>query len=216
MGAIVPDAIERYLAALNRASDPVLDDVARTGAERGLPLVDAEVGALLRVLATAVGATRILEIGTAIGYSGLWLAGALPPGGMLLTIELDEARAGEARSNFDKAGVADKVNVMIGDAERLVAKVAGPFDLIFQDGAKQLYSPLLDRLAGLLRPGGLLVTDNVLWGGEVVPGFVDPPDAPAADTAAIADYNQRLASHPQLATATVPLRDGVAISVKRR
>src|SRR6478672_4001484 len=97
MGAIVPDAIERYLGSLNRFGTPVLDDLARANVERGLPLIDAEVGALLRVLATAIGATRILEIGTAIGYSGIWLAGALPAGGMLLTMEMKEERAQEAR-----------------------------------------------------------------------------------------------------------------------
>jgi len=216
MGSIVPDDVETYLATLNRAGDPLLAEIARAGEERNLPLVDAEVGALLRVLAIAAGATRILEVGTAIGYSGLWLAGALPPDGMLLTIELDESRAREARANFERAGVAGRVNVMIGDAARLVAKVAGPFDLIFQDGAKSPYSPLLERFVALLRPGGLLVTDNVLWSGKVVPGFVDRPEPTAPETAAIADYNQRIASHPQLVTATVPLRDGVAISVKRR
>src|SRR5712672_2341994 len=103
MGLIVPDAVERYLAGLNRLSDPVLDDIARGNAARGLPLVDAEVGALLRVVATSIGATRILEIGTAIGYSGIWLAGALPAGGMLLTMEMDETRARVARENFVRA-----------------------------------------------------------------------------------------------------------------
>ena len=81
MGQIVPDAVEQYLAGLNHAGDQLLDDIARGNATRGLPLVDAEVGALLRVLATSIGASRILEIGTAIGYSGIWLAGALPAGG---------------------------------------------------------------------------------------------------------------------------------------
>src|SRR5882724_6197427 len=145
MGQIVPDAIERYLAGLNRAGNPILDDIARGNETRGLPLVDAEVGALLRVLATTVGARRILEVGTCIGYSGIWLAGALPPGGMLLTMELDPERAKIARDNFARAGLSERVNVMIGDAERLVAKVSGPFDLIFQDGAKKLYGPLLDK-----------------------------------------------------------------------
>ena len=97
MGQIVPDAIEQYLAGLNRAGDPVLDDIARGNVTRGLPLVDAEVGALLRVLATSIGASRILEIGTAIGYSGIWLARALPADGMLVTMELDEGGASEAR-----------------------------------------------------------------------------------------------------------------------
>jgi predicted O-methyltransferase YrrM len=214
MGLIVPDLVEHYLAGLNRSSDPVLDDIARANAGRGLPLVDAEVGVLLRVLALSVGATRILEIGTAIGYSGIWLAGALPAGGTLFTMEMDPERAREARENFARAGLTDRVNVIVGDAQRMVAKVAGPFDLIFQDGAKSLYTPLLDRLVSLLRPGGLLVTDNVLWDGTVVPGFTDHVKN-GHDTRAIAEYNERVASHPQLTTSVVPLRDGVSISVKR-
>src|SRR6202171_5052482 len=171
MGQIVPDAIERYLAGLNHAGRPVLDDIARGNESRGLPLFDARVGALLRVLATAIGASRILEIGTAIGYSGIWLAGALPANGMLLTLEMNEDRAREARDNFARAGVAGRISVIVGDAQLKIAKVSGPFDLIFQDGDKKLYAPLLDRLVSLLRPGGLLITDNVLWDGEVVPGF---------------------------------------------
>ena len=216
MGQIVPEAIEQYLAGLNRASDPVLDDIARGNVTRGLPLVDAEVGALLRVLATSIGASRILEIGTAIGYSGIWLARGLPADGMLVTMELDEGRAAEARENFARAGVSSRVSVVVGDAQLKIAKVAGPFDLIFQDGAKKLYSPLLDRLVALLRPGGLLITDNVLWDGEVVPGFqASSPMHSSDETQAIIEYNQRVAAHPHLLTSTVPLRDGVSISVKR-
>src|SRR5436309_4729486 len=215
MGLIVPDAIEGYLATLNRGSDDLLDSIARGNESRGLPLVDAEVGALLRVLATAINARRILEIGTAIGYSGIWLAGALPADGMLITLEMDEARARQARENFARAGLADRVSVVVGDAQLKIAKVAGPFDLIFQDGDKQLYSPLLDRLVALLRPRGLLVTDNVLWDGEVAPGFVDTPKRDASETRAIADYNARVAAHPALLTSIVPLRDGVSISVKQ-
>jgi predicted O-methyltransferase YrrM len=216
MGQIVPDAVEGYLAQLNRAGDPVLDAIARSNTTRGLPLVDAEVGALLRVLATAITATRILEIGTAIGYSGIWLARALPADGMLLTLEMNEDRAREARDNFARAGVADRVSVVVGDAQLKIAKVSGPFDLIFQDGDKTLYTPLLDRLVALLRPGGLLITDNVLWDGEVVPGFAATPHRDGADTRAIAEYNERVAAHPDLLTSIVPLRDGVSISVKRQ
>ncbi|MGE5243253.1 MAG: O-methyltransferase [Betaproteobacteria bacterium] len=214
MGQIVSPAIERYLSHLNHAADAVLEDIARDGAAKQLPLIDAEVGALLRVLAIAIGARRILEIGTAIGYSGTWLAGALPPGGMLLTMEMDPERAQVARDNFARAGVADRASVIVGDAGRMIAKVAGPFDLIFQDGPKQLYNPLLDRLVELLRPGGLLITDNVLWSGEVAPGFTDTPKRNPEDTRAVAEYNERLNTHPLLLTATVPLRDGVAVAVK--
>jgi len=215
MGQIVPDAVERYLASLNHAGDALLDEIAREGRERDLPLVDAEVGALLRVLAMGIGARRVLEIGTAIGYSGLWLAGALPEDGQLFTFEMDPSRAEIARTNFDRAGLGDRVHVIVGDAALLVAKVSGPFDLIFQDGDKKLYSPLLDRLVALLRPGGLLITDNVLWDGEVVPGFRREAVRDGVSTRAIAEYNERLAAHPQLVTSVVPLRDGVAISAKR-
>jgi predicted O-methyltransferase YrrM len=216
MGQIVPDAVERYLSGLNTLADSVLREIAEDGARQDLPLVDAEVGALLRVLAVSTGANRVLEIGTAIGYSGIWLAGALPAGGTLLTMEMDKDRAQIARANLTRAGLADRANVIVGDANRMLAKVSGPFDLIFQDSDKQLYVPMLDRLVDLLRPGGLLVTDNVLWDGEVVPGFVAEPKRDPEDTRAIAEYNGRLNAHPRLMTATVPLRDGVAISVKRR
>ena len=216
MGEIVPDPIERYLAHLNRAGTTVLDEIARSGEARDLPLIDAEVGALLRVLATAVGATRILEVGTAVGYSSIWLAGALPPDGTLITMEMNEARAQEARENFVRAGVADRVTLIVGDATLKIAKVSGPFDLVFLDTDKRLYEPLLDRLIALLRPGGLLITDNVLWSGEVVPGFVAHPRRDPSDTRAVADYNERVAAHPQLLTTIVPLRDGVSISAKKR
>ena len=215
MGQVVPDAIEQYLSSLNHQADDVLKDIARSGEQQDLPLVDAEVGVLLRVLATSVQARRILEIGTAIGYSGIWLAGALPADGTLLTMEVDEQRARQAREHFARAGLGNRASVIVGDAQRMLAKVSGPFDLVFQDGDKKLYGPMLDRLVELLRPGGLLVTDNVLWDGEVVPGFVKTPQRNADDTRAIIQYNERLNTHPALITSIVPLRDGVAISVKR-
>jgi caffeoyl-CoA O-methyltransferase len=108
------------------------------------------------------------------------------------------------------------VSVVVGDAQRMLAKVAGPFDVIFQDGDKEQYLTLLDRLVELLRPGGLLITDNVLWDGEVVPGFKATRQRDVASTEAISKYNERIAGHPQLMTIVVPLRDGVAISMKRR
>ena len=202
-------------ASLNRLRNPILDEVAQQGLELDLPIIDAEVGGLLQALTTALAARRVLEIGTANGYSGLWLARALPPDGMLITIEIDPARAATARRNFDRANVSERTTVMVGDAARFVRKVSGPFDLIFNDGDKLQYEPLLDRLVALLRPGGILVTDNVLWGGEVIPGFTDKPTRPADLTRAIAAYNQHLAADARLLTAMLPLRDGVAVSVRR-
>jgi predicted O-methyltransferase YrrM len=219
MGLIVPEPIDRYLQALNRAGDDLLAELARDGLAQGLPLVDAQVGALLRLLTIAAGTegagARVLEIGTAIGYSGLWIAGGLGTTGRLLTLELDNARAATAKANFARAGLGDRAHVMVGDAALLVRKVAGPFDLIFQDGPKRLYGPLLDPLVGKLRTGGFLVTHNVLWGGEVVPHFVQTPRRAATDTAAIAAYNEQLNARSDLIVATIPIDDGVSIAVKK-
>ncbi len=209
-------AVLDYLTSLARAPLSHLDAIAEEGRAAGVPVVDRATGALLHVLTRAAGARRVLEIGTAIGYSGVWIASALPDEGMLITLERDAARAATARAHFAAAGVDDRVSVMVGDATRYLHKVRGPFDLIFQDGDKSLYEPMLDRLIELLRPAGTLVTDNVLWNGEVVPGFVDSPQRDPHDTTAIAAYNQRLASDPRLYSTFLPLGDGVVVSIKRQ
>jgi len=211
---IIAPEIERYLAGLDR-STPLLKTVAAEGAALGLPNIDSTVGSLLHAMVVASGANSVLEIGTANGYSTLWMARALSPSGRLISIEMDADRAVLARGHLAAAGLTDQVSVMVGDAARLVHKVAGPFDLIFNDGDKLQYEPLHDRLVELLRPGGLLITDNVLWEGEVVPGLVSAPQRDPAETAAIAAFNARLACDSRLATSFLPVRDGVAIAIRR-
>jgi predicted O-methyltransferase YrrM len=215
MRVIVPAAVQDYLSSLSRIPHPEIDVVRRSGDAQGLPIVDGRTGALLHTLVRGSGARRVLEIGTAIGYSTLWMATALPENGQLITLERDRARATEARQHFEAAGLGERITVMIGDAAQYLHKVAGPFDLIFQDGDKASYVTMLDRLVALLRPAGLLITDNVLWSGEVVPGFITEPQRDPADTAAIATYNQMLAAHQELYTTFLPVGDGVALSVKR-
>src|SRR5687768_947100 len=172
MANITPQPVVDYLSALRRDPHDRLALIDREGRAEGLPLVYPDTGALLHTLARGCGATRILEIGTCIGYSTLWMASALPTDGLMITMEYDQTRAARARDHFAAAGYADRVNVIVGDAMRFLHKVAGPFDLIFQDSDKQLYEPMLDRLVELLRPGGLLVADNILWNGGVIPGYV--------------------------------------------
>lgn len=214
MSQITPAAIVDYTAALGRHAHPQIASVEAEGRAGHVPIVSRATGELLHTLVRAMQATRVLEIGTAIGCSGLWMATALPESGMLITLERDETRAARARGHFAAAGVDRQVSVMIGDAARYLHKIAGPFDLIFQDGDKAQYGPMLDRLIDLLRPAGLLVTDNVLWSGDVVPGFVQEPIHDAASIAAIAAYNRALADHPRLRTTFLPVGDGVALSCR--
>ncbi|MFB3852725.1 MAG: O-methyltransferase [Vicinamibacterales bacterium] len=215
MGVIVHQLVEKYLDNLRGPADETIDELARQGRRNGLPVVPEQTGRLLHALALATGAKRILEVGTSIGYSTAWLARAMPPDGLLISIERDAERAAAARRNLEGLGLSERASVMVGEASRLLWKVAGPFDLVFQDGDKTLYGPLLDRLVSLLRPGGLLASDNVLWCGEVVPGLVAAPQKPRETTEAIAAYNERLVRDPRLFTVFVPVGDGLALSVRR-
>ena len=215
MANITPPPVEAYLSALRRDPHDRLALIDREGRAEGLPLVYPETGALLHTLARGCGAKRILEIGTCIGYSTLWMATALPADGALITMEFDAARAARARDHFAAAGYADRVSVIVGDATRFLHKVSGPFDLIFQDSDKQLYEPMLDRLVELLRPGGLLVADNILWNGEVSPGYVAQKKYSEEDTAAIVSFSKRIVHDPRLYTSFLPVGDGVSVSVKR-
>jgi len=214
MTTLVHPAVVDYLAGLTRLPHPELDVVAREGHAEGLPIVLPDTGALLHVLTRLRGARRILEIGTAIGYSALWMATALPVDGLLISLERNAERAGRAREHLRAAGLEAKATVMIGDAGRFLHKVAGPFDLIFQDGDKAGYLAMLDRLHALLSPGGALVTDNVLWSGAVVPGMTPERERNAEDTAAIAAYNAHLADDARFHTVWLPVGDGVSVSVK--
>jgi predicted O-methyltransferase YrrM len=215
MNQVVAPPVLDYLARHHPPLDAVLDEIRAEGLAAHLPLVDQATARFLRALVMALPARRVLEIGTAIGYSAACMALVQPPDGSVITMEIDPVRAATARKNLARAGVGGRVDVIVGDVTRFLHKVAGPFDLVFQDGSKQLYEPLLDRLVEHLRPGGVMVTDNILWQGEVVEGFVVPPERDPHDTEAIRRYNQRLAEDPRLLTTLLPLGDGVAFSVKR-
>jgi predicted O-methyltransferase YrrM len=209
-----PD-VRGYLAGLAGRADPFLDQVYQRSKTDGVPAIDPESAGLLRFVARLVAARRVLEIGTGYGYSALSLASGMDPEGVIFTIEFKPPRAEIARGHFAQAGLADRVNVMIGDARRLVHKVAGPFDLVLVDADKQLFEPLHERTIALLRPGGVLVTDNILWGGDVVSGFNAQPrhDQPSID--AVLAHSRRLAEDARLDTVFLPVGDGVAVSIKK-
>lgn len=205
---IVYEEIDDYIDRLATRGDPALREVERQGLEEGWPIVAAAEGSLLHILARSIGAKRILELGTAIGYSGTWLARALADGGELVTVEHDPETAVIARRNFEKTGVAAKVKILVGGAQTILADLKGPFDFIFNDIDKEGYPVVLEPCIERLRVGGLLVTDNVLWRGDVA------RTDRSAETAAIRTYNERMAKDSRMITAIVPLRDGVSIALK--
>jgi len=205
---IVYDEIDEYIDGLANRGDAALKTVERQGEAEGWPIVGAAEGSFLHILARSIRAKRILELGTAIGYSGTWLARALPDDGELVTVEHDPETAVLARKNLEKTGVASKVKILVGDAQQILPDVRGPFDYIFNDIDKAGYPAVLEPCIERLRVGGLLVTDNVLWHGDVA------RKDRSKETQAIRTYNERLARDPRMLAVIVPLRDGVSVAIK--
>lgn len=196
-----------YIQRLFVHEDNALQRAREEARAEGLPGIEVsgEIGVLLGILARAVGARKILEVGTLGGYSGTWLALALAPGGKLITLEVNPRHAEVARHNFERADVADRVTIRVGPALETLPDLRSeaPFDLIFIDADKDNYPAYLDWAIALARPGALIVADNVLQGGRVL---ANPPvDAGAAG---IQEFNRRAAQHPQLAALILPMRDG--------
>ncbi len=209
MSEITPDYIEDYIRALLPA-DELMEELEEEAAKRGIPIVGQAEGYLLYLLAEMARAKAILEIGTAIGYSTIWLARAVASGGMVYTIERYEKLAAEAVANIRKAGLGKRVKVLVGEASDLLPKMGQRFDFIFNDADKEEYPALLELMLPLLKDGGLLVTDNALWGGSVATKERHP------SSAAVREYNKRLSENPKLETVIIPMRDGVSIALRRR
>jgi predicted O-methyltransferase YrrM len=167
-------AVEEYFAGLLFPPDAALDAALADSVTAGLPPINvsAAQGRLLALFVRMTDARRILEIGTLGGYSGIWLARALPPGGRLVTLEIDPRHADVARRNFDRAGVSDRIDLRVGPAQETLPAVEadglGPFDVIFVDADKPRYVEYLDWSIRLSRPGGLIIVDNIVRDGEVV------------------------------------------------
>jgi len=182
----------------------------RLAAERDFPIVGPQVGALLAVLTRAVGARRILELGSGFGYSALWFARSLPVDGTVQLTEFSPAALDEARVFLERAGLVHKARFHEGDGLATASELSGPFDIVFNDVDKEHYPEVVAPAVALLRPGGLLVTDNALWYGK-------PADPRVTDeaTEGVREYNRRIFAHPELLTVILPVRDGVALSIKR-
>jgi predicted O-methyltransferase YrrM len=207
----VHDGTSDYLAALFAPEDSTLLALREEADRSGLPpiSISPDEGRLLQVLLRAIGARRVLEVGTLGGYSAIWIARALPPDGALLTLEIDPSYADFARRHIGRAGVGDRVEVRVGRALDLLPALDGErFDAIFLDADKEPLPTYFDWSLRLLRPGGLIIADNALWGGRVLDDRVDD-DA----TRAVREFNRRLATDPRVAGIVVPTHDGVGIGV---
>jgi predicted O-methyltransferase YrrM len=212
-------AVDRYLVETLVPSDPALDAALRTSAEHGLPAINVapNQGKLLHLLARTMSARNILEIGTLGGYSTIWLARALPPGGKLITLEADAKHATVARSNVARAGLADVVELILGRAIDTLPKLAhdrrGPFDLIFIDADKPSVPDYFTWGLRLARPGSVIIVDNVVREGHVI-------DAASTDASVqgVRRFMEMLAHEPRVtasALQTVGSKgyDGFAIAV---
>lgn len=207
----IEDQITRRFAA----EDDVLRETIKAQAEAGLPDIQISPiqGRLLQVLAAAGNVYKILEIGALGGYSGTWLARALPEGGKLITLEVSQKHAEVVRAAFARAGLSDRTEVRVGPAAELLPALQSeaPFDMFFIDANKDGYPTYLDWALKLARPGSIIVADNNIRYGRP---FQDQPEG---DNAGVAAYNEHIASDPRLRSILLPIdedgMDGFAISV---
>jgi predicted O-methyltransferase YrrM len=205
---ITPGYIESFLREKFPEPSPVLKEAGAYGEKRGVPIVGPLVGRFLHLLVKMSKPTSILEIGTAIGYSTIWLASALPRNGKLSTIEISREALTLAKENVEKAGLSGKVRFLQGDALKLVPSLREKFDLIFLDSDKPLYPKLLPKLIELLRVSGVLIADNTLWGGRVATQDSD------SYTVAIKQFDDMIINDERLLSIIIPIRDGVSLSFK--
>ena len=210
MQLLNPD-VERYLARLVPTTDPVLAEMERLATERSFPIVGPQVGRLLLVMASSIGARRVLELGSGFGYSAQWFARAVGPGGEVILTEYSAERAAEAERFLGRSGLLDRVRIEVGDGLEIAKKLDGPFDVVFNDVDKQDYPAVLDVAAGRVRVGGLFISDNMLWQGKVL-----EPEPAEASTRGVLELTRRLHADDRWASTLVPLRDGVTVSVKLR
>ncbi len=207
------DSVGDYLAGLFAQEDDILRALREDADRSGLPpiAVPPETGRFLQVLLRAVGARRVLEVGTLGGYSAIWMARAMPEDGSILSIEVDPVHAGFARRHIERAGFSERVEVRVGAALQLLPALDGErFDVAFLDADKEPLPTYLDWALRLVRPGGLVIADNTLRGGRVL-----DPSADDAATAGVREFNRRLATEPRLTGIVVPIGDGVGVGVVR-
>ncbi|MGQ0713485.1 MAG: O-methyltransferase [Gemmatimonadaceae bacterium] len=205
------DRVDEYIASLFARDDDVLAALREAADREGLPpiAISAVTGRLLQVLLAAIRAEQVLEVGTLGGYSAIWMARALPPSGRLVTVEIDERHAEFARNYVGRAGLEERVDVRVGRAIDVLPSLDGErFDAIFLDADKEPLPTYFEWALRLLRPGGLLIADNALWGGRVL-----DPETEDEATRGVREFNRRVATDPRVRGTIVPIGDGLAVAV---
>ena len=215
---ITDPKVENYLYAMLPERGAVLAEIEQQAKERDIPIVGPAVGRLLRQYAELIGAKSVFEMGSAVGYSTIWWAMAVGDGGKVHYTDGSRKNADEARSYFERAGVADRIQVHVGDALEILSERKEQFDILFCDIDKHDYPRAARMAPERVRRGGLFITDNTLWRGDVVyaagnPEFKreKPPDNLVS---AIVEFNELMYHSPEWFTTIIPLRDGVTVAMK--
>jgi len=207
--SITYDYIDDYLYRIAAPRDPLLEKMEEYADSNAVPIIGPLVGRLLYNLAKTSQSRKVLEIGTAIGYSGIWLARAVAPlKGNVTTIDMDPERVKIAKKNISDAGLERVVKVIEGNALKVLPTLKEEFDMIFLDSDKDVYPDAFKMSLPMLRKGGLFVADNALWGGDVAKG------GKSKDTQSMIKFNRLVSESPGMSTVIVPLRDGVLVSLK--
>jgi caffeoyl-CoA O-methyltransferase len=205
----IQDDVEQYLYELLPERDAVVSEMEQYAEEHRVPIIGPAVARLLALFVEVSGAKRIFEMGSAIGYSTIWLAPG--PKGKVHYTDGDPANAQRAREYFRRAGVAKRIDVQVGDALELLKKTSGKFDLIFNDVDKHQYPDALRAALPKLRRGGLFITDNTLWSGKAA----RPASADDARTLGVQEFNRLVYASPELYPVLIQLRDGVTVCRKQ-
>ena len=202
--------VDDYLYAMLPKRDEVLAEMEDYAGKHNVPIVGPAVARVLQQLAMMIQARTVFELGSAIGYSTIWWAQAVGENGRVVYTDGDAKNAERARGYFARAGVSKRIQLHTGDALEFLSEQKEEFDIIFNDVDKEDYPRVLRLVAPRLRKGGLFVTDNVLWSGRVAEK--NPKDA---STKAILEFNRKLYDAKEFYTTILPIRDGLAVAVKK-
>ncbi len=212
---IVEERMLAYINSLDQGHTPFLEKLAGRAAEERVPIIRREMQSFLKVFLMIQQPRKILEVGTAIGFSAVFMAEYGPRDCRVTTIENYEKRIPLARENFRLSGYEDRIRLIPGDAAEVLKTLEGPYDLIFMDAAKGQYIRFLPEVLRLLRPGGVLISDNVLQEGDIIQSHYLVERRNRTIYKRMREYLYTLKHSPELETTIIPLGDGITVSVRR-